>query len=88
MVVVVLTLARNGFWNMRGGCEYGLVLAVTFLSLSLTGPGRYSLDHVLGLSIPAPWTWLAFALAGLLGVVASQRAKWTTAAAAPSGSAA
>jgi putative oxidoreductase len=80
MVVVALTLGRNGFWNMRGGCEYGLVLAVAFLSLSLTGPGRYSLDDALGVSMPEPWTWIAVAVAGLAGIAATQRTKLIPAA--------
>jgi putative oxidoreductase len=39
---------RNGLWNTAGGYEYPLVLIAAAVSLAWTGPGVYSLDHVLG----------------------------------------
>jgi putative oxidoreductase len=40
---------RNGFFIVRSGWEYNLVLAVVGAALGTTGAGRYSLDNVFGL---------------------------------------
>ena len=71
MAVAVLVLLKNGFGMARGGYEYSLVLAVAFLALSLTGPGRYSVDGLLHLSLPEPLTWIVIAAGGTLGVLAT-----------------
>src|SRR5262249_55442941 len=39
----------HGFFNSKGGFEYNMVLAVAALAIAFTGPGRYSLDAVLGI---------------------------------------
>jgi putative oxidoreductase len=50
MIVAASPNAANGLWAHRGGCEvpvlYGFMAAV----LAFTGPGRYSLDNVAGLT--------------------------------------
>jgi putative oxidoreductase len=57
---------RHGFFAQSGGFEYPLVLAVSAAAVALTGPGRYSLDHVLGWSLFG-WTWFIAAIgAGVL----------------------
>jgi putative oxidoreductase len=46
---------KNGFFASRGGYEYTLVLLVVSLALGIMGPGRYSLDALLGVALhPAP----------------------------------
>jgi len=40
---------EHGFFNTKGGFEYNLVLCAAALGLALTGPGRYSLDAVMGI---------------------------------------
>lgn len=75
MAVAVTVLLRNGFWMARGGYEYSLVLCVAFLALSLTGPGRWSVDGLLALSLPEPWTWLLFAAGGAAAVAATMVAR-------------
>jgi putative oxidoreductase len=52
---------RNGLWNTAGGYEYPLVLIAAAVALAWTGPGLYSLDHMLG------WT-RAGTLGGLLAL--------------------
>ncbi len=46
-----LTLLGGTFWNAGGGGEYPFALAAITATLGFTGPGRYSLDHVLSM----PW---------------------------------
>ncbi|MER6526197.1 DoxX family protein [Streptomyces sp. NPDC001508] len=49
----------KGMWVQNDGYEYPLVLVVISVALALTGPGRWSVDHALGLT-PWPW-WLVLA---------------------------
>jgi putative oxidoreductase len=64
----------HGFFVQSGGFEYPLVLAVSAAAIALTGPGRYSIDHVLGWSLSG-WTWFIAAVgagaiaAGLTGLL-------------------
>jgi putative oxidoreductase len=39
----------NGLWIQKKGYEYTLALAALGAGLAFTGPGRYSLDHLLGI---------------------------------------
>ncbi|MFF7474527.1 DoxX family membrane protein [Streptomyces sp. NPDC008092] len=49
----------KGLWVQNDGYEYPMVLVVVSVALSLTGPGRWSVDHALGLT---PWPlWLVLA---------------------------
>ncbi|MFB7718945.1 DoxX family protein [Nocardia sp. NPDC056100] len=49
MVVAVAMTAANGLWANKGGCELALLYGLTAFGTGLAGPGRYSLDHALGL---------------------------------------
>ncbi|MFF3331102.1 DoxX family protein [Streptomyces sp. NPDC002888] len=50
---------HHGLWVQNDGYEYPLVLVVVAAALALTGPGRWSADHVLGLT---PWPlWVSLA---------------------------
>ncbi|MEU6389377.1 DoxX family protein [Streptomyces sp. NPDC046939] len=53
---------HKGLWVQNDGYEYPLVLVATAAALASTGPGRLSLDDVLGL---AHWPWWV-ALAALV----------------------
>lgn len=51
MIVAVVTVhLRNGVFATSNGIELPLLYATGALALALTGPGRYSLDAVLGLA--------------------------------------
>ncbi len=70
MLVAGWTVHRsNGFFSVRSGWEYNLVLATIGASTGITGAGQYSLDHLLGLdAIFSGWNGAAVAMGG--GVLA------------------
>jgi putative oxidoreductase len=73
MVAVMIVAAisvhwQNGLFAMSNGIELPLLYAAGAAALTLTGPGRYSLDEVLGLTYlwtPAlMWSALAIGIGG------------------------
>ncbi|MEV7773637.1 DoxX family protein [Kitasatospora sp. NPDC086791] len=51
VMTVALTVKRpHGLWVQNDGYEYPLVLVVVSGALALTGPGRWSADHAVGLT--------------------------------------
>jgi putative oxidoreductase len=86
VVAVVLVHLRNGFFNSAGGYEFNLLITATAIALAVTGPGRFSLDDIVGWDLAGP-EWglgalgLAVAVAGTvlalrtLGPVAAQEAE-------------
>jgi putative oxidoreductase len=57
MTVAITVKWHNGLWVQNDGYEYPLVLVVLAATLALTGPGRWSVDHLRGLT---PWPlWLS-----------------------------
>ena len=72
MLVAIFTIhAGKGFWNQNGGVEFPLTILGTMVALSLTGPGVYSFDRLLSITLPEPATWLVATLLVLLGVTAA-----------------
>lgn len=72
MLVAAYSVNRpNGFFIANHGWEYNLVLALCGLLVAGVGPGRWSLDHALGLTDRfSGWTGLAIAAGvGLVGGV-------------------
>jgi putative oxidoreductase len=78
---------KNGLWVTDGGYEYPLVLAVLAAGVALSGPGAYSVDHVIQRATTAwhPWGfgWGLVAIAAGLGaglvLLATRRPASTTA---------
>jgi putative oxidoreductase len=74
---------RNGVFASSNGVEVPLLYAAGAAALVLAGPGRYSLDAVLGLA--SVWTsgtdWLAFAV-GVAGAIGSLSIRRVSAGAA------
>lgn len=62
---VIAVHGRNGLWNSNGGSEFNVVLGAVALALTLTGPGRWSLDRLAGMHL-AGWVWAAAAVVATL----------------------
>ncbi|MBI4118149.1 MAG: DoxX family protein [Parcubacteria group bacterium] len=45
IVALVLVHVSNGFFVQNGGYEFVLLLIAALVSIMVTGPGKYSLDH-------------------------------------------
>lgn len=64
----IATLKAHGvkpIWAQEGGAELPVTNAVVAAAIAFAGPGRYSLDHALGLRVPRRLVALAF-IAGLV----------------------
>src|SRR5712691_3142385 len=78
MVVAVGSIHwRNGFWVTSGGYEYNLLIWATAVTISTTGPGRFSIDRAFGWvdNNTGLWWGIAVAVASLVAgaIVLSQR---------------
>jgi putative oxidoreductase len=72
MLVAILAVHRpNGFFASSNGVELPLLYIMGVLPIAVAGPGRYSLDGLLGLPIHyAPTvSWAAIAVAVLLALL-------------------
>ena len=71
MTVAALTDHRGkGYFIFKGGAEYVVLVAMAAVVLAVTGPGRWSLDHSLGLDLSG-LGWGAVALVGGLAGAAA-----------------
>jgi putative oxidoreductase len=55
MTVAGSTHVPNGFFNAAGGYELPATFGLVATTLALTGPGKFSLDHVLGHQLNRRW---------------------------------
>jgi putative oxidoreductase len=72
--MLVATFAAHwgkGFFAHRGGYELPFLYVAAAASGAITGPGRYSLDSLLGISLPEPVTGIVGAALVVLGVAAA-----------------
>jgi putative oxidoreductase len=68
MLMATLLVHRQSFWSTKGGFEYPFVLAVAALVGAIAGPGAYSLDNLLGISLPEPLVLIGGLVLVLAGV--------------------
>jgi putative oxidoreductase len=56
-VAIATTHWKNGLWNTKGGYEFNLSLIAAVLSVTMIGPGRFSLDRAFGWddNLSGPW---------------------------------
>jgi putative oxidoreductase len=79
MAVAIVTVhLSKGFFSQGGGYEFPLLIAGGAVALSFTGPGAYSLDGILRLSLPEPRAWIVFAVVSAAGVIAALGSRWAT----------
>ena len=71
-VIAAMTMAiatvHWGRWMGEGGSEYPFTLLASALAAGLVGPGRFSLDGLLGIALPEPVTLIAGLVLVALGV--------------------
>jgi putative oxidoreductase len=67
---VYLVHWAKGFFVANGGYEFNLLIAASAVALAAIGPGRFSLDHVIGWSDDISGVWWAVGAAGLAVVTA------------------
>jgi putative oxidoreductase len=83
---IVSVHMRKGWWNTGGGSEFPALVAAAAFGLTMTGPGRYSLDGALDLSIVG-WSWtggvLAVSVVATIVIVALVRTARTATTAEP-----
>lgn len=70
MIVAGWTVHRqNGFFIVKSGWEFNMIMAAVPVGIAMIGPGRQSLDWALGLDF-AFEPWLAAGIAVVLGAAA------------------
>src|SRR5919198_5353329 len=66
MVSAILSVhAPKGVWNSNGGFEFPAVMATVAAAMAIAGPGRYSVDAVIGWQ---PWGAIVGVAAILIAV--------------------
>ena len=77
MLVACAAAVANGYFAMHHGCEPAALYGMGGVLLAFTGPGRYSLDQLLGLTWlsteQTAWIALGAALAAALLNIAARR---------------
>ena len=66
MIVACSVHWRFGIWAASRGFELPLILAVSAATLALVGPGRWSVDRLIGLDLPG-WVSVVSLVLGCLG---------------------
>lgn len=64
---IFLVHLGKGFFAAKGGWELPLTMLAALFAISVAGPGVFSFDQILRVSLPEPITWYVTALVVLLG---------------------
>lgn len=59
----------KGFFNGNGGLEFPLSLATIAIAVSMTGPGRFSIDRAIGWDDNISGVWWGVGVAGVAAAV-------------------
>jgi putative oxidoreductase len=62
---------RNGFWNSAGGYEFNLLVLAAAVAIAASGPGRFSLDALIGWDGNISGLWWGVGVLGLSALVAA-----------------
>src|SRR4051812_17472438 len=71
VVVMMIAIATvhwtSGFWAGKGGYEFNLLIMASATALAAIGPGRWSIDHALGIddNLSGAWWGAGVLVAGL-----------------------
>ena len=71
LVASLVVHTSKGFFVQNGGYEFPLAILAAMVAISIAGPGVFSLDQLLRVSLVEPITWYAAAVLVLLGTAAS-----------------
>jgi putative oxidoreductase len=82
-VMAIILAHWPRLWSQNNGMEYLLVLIAASLASALSGPGAWSLDSALGISLPMPETLVAGLVLALVGILAALVTRTPVAKAAP-----
>jgi putative oxidoreductase len=74
MLVAIISAHWPRFFSTNHGSEFPLLILVNALAIGISGPGAYSLDALIGLSLPEPATLLV----GLALVIVATVVVFTT----------
>jgi len=64
MNAVYLIHWPKGFFTANGGYEFNLLIAASAVALAAIGPGRFSIDHVIGWDSNISGVWWGVGVAG------------------------
>ena len=68
LMAIVSVHWGKGFFGQGGGVEIPLLYLVPAAALGITGAGSYSLDSLLGITLPEPVTGIVVAAVAVAGV--------------------
>ena len=68
LMAIVLVHWGKGFFGQGGGVEVPLLYLIPAAALGITGPGSYSLDSLIGISLPEPVSGIVAAVVAVGGV--------------------
>jgi putative oxidoreductase len=65
LTAIVAVHWKNGFFNGNGGFEFPLTVAAVAVAVAATGPGRFSIDRLIGWDDNISGLWWAVGVAAI-----------------------